>query len=69
MEVILYSTGCPKCRILAKVLDMKKIPYKTETNTAVMINKRIESIPALETDGKMMGYDEAYKWLAGQPTD
>lgn len=63
---ILYSTGCPKCRILGKVLDMKKIPYTLESDMTRLVEKGVESIPTLEVDGKLMGYDEAYKWLAQQ---
>lgn len=27
-EVTLYSTGCPRCRVVTMKLDAKKIPYK-----------------------------------------
>ena len=27
MDVVLYSTGCPKCKVLKKKLDAKDIKY------------------------------------------
>ena len=36
MEVILYSTHCPKCNILEKKLDLGNIKYTTVTDADVM---------------------------------
>ena len=39
MEVILYSTNCPKCSVLEKKLSSANINYKIVTDTDLMIKK------------------------------
>ena len=47
MQVILYSTGCPKCKVLKAKLDGKEISYDIISDTSVMVNKGIETVPVL----------------------
>ena len=37
MKVILYSTGCPKCRVLKTKLDKKNINYIENNDVEEMI--------------------------------
>ena len=42
-KVVLYSTGCPKCKILEQKLNMKSIPYeKTNDEERVYVCACIE---------------------------
>ena len=61
MNVVMYSTGCPKCKILKKKLDEKKVVYEEETDIEKMKSKGIDRVPVLEVDGKLFSYSEAVK--------
>ena len=61
MSVVMYSTGCPKCKILKKKLDEKKVVYEEETDVEKMKSKGIYRVPVLEVDGKLFSYSEAVK--------
>ena len=63
MNVIMYSTGCPKCKILKKKLDEKKVVYEEETDVEKMKSKGIERVPVLEVEGKLFSYSEAVKLI------
>ena len=64
--VILYTTHCPRCKVLEKKLKEKKIKYKTEEDAELMIQKGFSSIPMLECDGKAMEFIEAIRWINTQ---
>lgn len=64
MENILYSTGCPKCRVLEAKLQAKNVPYTKNNDVAVMEEKGMMSLPYLEVGGKLMDFGEAIKWLS-----
>ena len=61
MNVVMYSTGCPKCKIIKKKLDEKKVVYEEETDVEKMKSKGIDRVPVLEVDGKLFSYSEAVK--------
>lgn len=63
MKVILYSTGCPKCKVLKAKLDSKEISYDIISDTYVMINKGIETVPVLEVNGNVMDFKTAVDWI------
>lgn len=65
MNVTLYSTGCPKCKILEQKLDMKNVEYKVVSDEAEMINKGFMSLPMVDVDGKEMDFGEAVRWVNG----
>ena len=62
-ELILYSTGCPKCKILEKKLNETGVLFTTNTNVDEMLSLGLSSAPALSVDGKLMNFTEAMKWL------
>lgn len=62
-ELILYSTGCPKCKILEKKLNEIKVLFTTNNNVDEMLSLGLSSAPALSVDGKLMNFTEAMKWL------
>jgi len=60
----LYTTGCPKCRILEKKLADKKIEVEKIEDTSKMAELGITSVPVLQcADGKMMAYFDAVKFV------
>lgn len=63
MEIILYSTHCPKCKVLELKLKNKKVGYITIDNVDIMKQKGFMSAPILEVDGVVMEYKTAIEWL------
>ena len=63
MNVILYSTNCPKCKVLEKKLGDSEIQYEVVTDEDLMIEKGFSSAPMLEVDGTVMDFGKAMKWL------
>lgn len=66
MSVTLYTTHCPKCKVLEKKLNSKNINYNEVTDTNIMIAKGFTSTPMLEADGTIMDFAEANKWVNEQ---
>ena len=62
-QIILYSTHCPKCRVLEQKLKMKNIEYKEVNDIEVMEKKGFMTVPMLEVDGKVMNFKEANDWI------
>ena len=63
MNVILYSTGCPKCNILKKKLADAKIDYSVVEDVDVMLSKGLKDVPWLEVDGNLMNFADSSKWI------
>ena len=66
MNVILYSTGCPRCEVLKSKLASKNIEYKEVTNEEYMLSIGLDEMPVLEVDGNRMNFGEANKWINEQ---
>ena len=64
--VILYSTNCPRCRIIEKKLQDKGIEFEIFTDVDAMIAKGFKEAPKLEVDGTIMDFKEANEWIKGQ---
>lgn len=62
MNVVLYSTNCPKCMVLEKKLELSGIDYQLVTDEDVMIEKGFTSAPVLEVDGEVMDFGAAVRW-------
>ena len=63
MGIVLYSTGCPKCRVLETKLKAKGIGYAEINDVDVMEAKGIMNLPMLEVDGQLKNFNEAMTWL------
>lgn len=76
----LYSTGCPRCKVLAKKLDAAGIPYTVVTDMDEILKACKEvgtdmvPILAVEEPGEgevlmkfsFMGFENAMKWVGEQ---
>ena len=62
-NIILYSTGCPKCEILKKKMGEKNISYTEINDTNIMIKKNITFVPVLEINEKILNYKEAVDFV------
>lgn len=63
MEVIMYTTHCPKCNVLAKKLNQSGISYTEVDDVKTMRKLKILSVPVLSVDGALLDYMEAVKWV------
>lgn len=63
MEVILYSTHCPRCEVLEEKLKIKGIKYIEENSVEVMQEKGITSVPVLEYNGELFDFINAVKLI------
>ena len=63
MKVKLYTTHCPKCKILEERLNEKKIKYEIIDNIEELQKMNFKSVPNLEIDGKIYNYLESIKYL------
>ena len=63
-KMVLYTTGCPKCRIREKKLSDKGIGFEKCDDREVMSSLGMVSLPMLRLDdGRMLGYFEAVKYV------
>lgn len=63
MNVILYSTGCPKCTVLKNKLYDKNIKFAENNSVNDMLSLGITQVPVLEVDGTKMNFKEAVNWI------
>ena len=63
MEIILYSTGCPQCNVLKKMLDSKGVSYIVNTNVEDMMRLGLTSVPYLSVDGELFDCAESMAWV------
>ena len=66
MNVILYSTHCPRCKVLELKLKQKNISYEEVSDIDIMQEKGFVSVPKLEVDGVIYDFTDAVKWIGGQ---
>ena len=63
MSVTLYSTGCPKCKVLTMKLDKKNVQYDKSDDFSALIEKGYKTAPLLEVDGEVMDFNKAVNWV------
>lgn len=66
MTVELYSTNCPKCKVLKRLLEEASISYflyENEDTEGNMINLGWTEAPMLVIDGKAKNFSEAVEWI------
>lgn len=61
--IVLYSTGCPKCKVLKQKLDAKGVVYEMNTSVSDMAALGMKSAPALQVDGELMLFADAVQWV------
>lgn len=64
--IILFSTNCPKCKVLTMKLDKKGINYTKVEDVDVMLAKGIKTAPYLEVDNELMDFTQAVAWVNAQ---
>lgn len=62
-KVVLYSTGCPKCKILEQKLDMKNIEYEKTNDVSELVKMGFTSAPVLKIDNEYLEFKAANEWI------
>lgn len=63
MDIILYSTGCPKCNVLKNKLNDKRIAYVENCSVETMTELGITQVPVLSVDGVLLDFKKAVDWV------
>lgn len=63
LNITLYSTGCPKCKVLEDKLNKVHIPYRTVTDKSEMIEKGFTKVPMLQVNRTYLSFYDAAKWI------
>ena len=66
MKIIMYSTGCPKCRILKMKLDASGLPFTVHDDIDEMMALGFRSVPVLSVDGVNYTFSDAVRWINDQ---
>lgn len=64
--IILYTTHCPKCKVLTMKLDKKGLNYTEVEDVNTMLAKGIKTAPYLEVDNELMNFTQAIAWVNAQ---
>lgn len=62
-EIILYSTGCPKCNILKKKLDKAGIHYTVISDTSKILETGFNVVPILKVGDDYLLFKQANDYL------
>lgn len=66
MNVTLYSTNCPKCKVLESKLQKNNIAYDVNHDVELMKEREFDFLPKLEVDGNIYNFKEAVDWIGAQ---
>ena len=66
MEVIFYSTHCPRCKALEMLLNKKQIKYTESGDVNEMLAAGLQSAPGLKVNGEVMDFPKAMAWIKEQ---
>lgn len=61
--VTLYSTGCPRCKILEQKLQQKNIDFNIESDMQTIIDMGFRAAPILKVDENFYDFGGAIKWV------
>lgn len=61
--MILYSTGCPKCKILENKMIEKNVKFTKSDDLAKVYEVGYRSVPLLEVDNKILSFADAVVYI------
>ena len=63
-NIVVYSTHCPRCKILEKTLTDAGIEFSVNENIDIMDRLGIQSVPQMQIyDGELMDFKTAMNWV------
>ena len=67
--VTLFSTNCPKCRVLEQKLNQKNIAFDISDDIQKVIDQGFMSAPVLKIGDDYMDFTTAIAWLKEQDSE
>lgn len=64
--IILYSTNCPKCNVLAQKLKKMGIDFQISYDTDQLIKLGFMEAPILKVENQYFNFSKAIKWIKEQ---
>jgi glutaredoxin len=61
--ITLYSTNCPRCKILEEKLQKKGIEFEVNSDVRELIDLGYRSAPILKIDNEFYDFGGAVKWV------
>ena len=61
--ITLYTTHCPRCKVLKAKLDSENIDYEVVEGEEAIREKGFVTTPLLEVDDKILTFSEAMQWI------
>lgn len=61
--ITLYTTHCPRCKVLKAKLDSENIDYEVVEGEEAIREKGFTTTPLLEVDDKVLTFAEAMQWV------
>ena len=71
-NIVLYSTNCPKCKVITKKLQMKNLAFteidcKADATYIEMLSgKGFKGMPVLQVGDEFYDFVKANKWIGEQ---
>lgn len=62
-EITLFSSGCPKCKVLKQKLDDKKIKYEISEDFDELVQNNLQTVPVLKVNGEYYQFNEAVRMV------
>lgn len=62
-NIILYSTNCPKCKVLEKKLIQKNIQYVKIEDLDILREKGFTFLPVLEVNSSILNFKDAVDYI------
>lgn len=62
-NIVLYTTGCPRCKTLEKRLNEVGVSYETNNSVDEMLALGMNNVPVLSVDGWRLDYKAAMDWV------
>lgn len=62
LDVTIYTTNCPQCKVLENILTRLKIKYVKCEDVEKMVSLGITSAPYLDVNGELMNFGKALQW-------
>lgn len=62
--MVLYSTGCPRCKVLKKKLDEAGLKYTENNDVDEMLSLGISEVPILVINGELLNFNKSIEWLS-----
>ena len=61
--ITVYTTHCPRCKILEKTLASRGVDYVAVEDVNAIMAKGFQMVPMMEVDGKVLDFKEAMFWI------